>query len=177
LLLAIAGGFAWHARHPVLKGTPVSPPRSARQANLIDQDGHSTEPFGAPVSLVFFGYTNCNDNCPVALAMMETVDRTLGAPAGLRMLFVTTDPARDSPRVLRRYVREFGPRISGLTGSPQQLNTVIQSFGVAIDAESHEVAHGDAIYLVDAKGRILAQYPTWSKPADIVADVRTVAGI
>ncbi|HMD01981.1 MAG TPA: SCO family protein [Candidatus Baltobacteraceae bacterium] len=164
-----------HGR-PALRGTPLVPVRTLASTLLIDQNGRPAllPGTGAGATLVFFGYANCTDACPVGLATLAHVDRLLHAPAPLRIVFITVDPARDSPAALAKYTRSFDARIVALTGSSSQLAGVWSTFGVSIEPDSNEIAHGDSIYLMDPQGEILVEYPPDGPPADIAADARSL---
>ncbi len=103
-----------------------------------------------PVTLVFFGYTNCPDECPLVLSDMAAAMKRLSPAtrAKTQLLFITTDPARDKPGVLRDYLAKFDPRFLGLTGTMGQIRAAATSMGVAITGRhklpggGYEVGHG-----------------------------------
>jgi protein SCO1/2 len=130
---------------------------------LTDQDA---KPFtlsslrGHPVAL-FFGYTHCPDACPTALAKLARAIHAPDAPPGIRVVFVTVDRARDTPAVLKRYVRLFDPAIVGVTGSQQALEPVYAAYHVWFMAvpvnhgpNDYSVAHGTRIYYIARNGSI-----------------------
>ena len=131
---------------------------------LTDRDLH-----GHPV-LLYFGYTSCPDICPTTLASIAEALRLLGPrAAALRPLFVTVDPARDTPPVLRDYLRAFDPRIVGLTGSPTQLATVEHEWGIRVRAQGRAIDHTSVLLLIDRSGRLIAPLPS-DEPASVLAD-------
>lgn len=87
-----------------------------------------------PVTLVFFGFTHCRDECPLILNELADVYRRLPAPVReqTQVLFITTDPGRDTPEVMRSYVRRFDTRFVGLTGRLEDLLAAAESMGVAV---------------------------------------------
>jgi protein SCO1/2 len=131
---------------------------------LTDQDGR---PFtlsslrGDPVVL-FFGYTHCPDTCPTTLAHLTRALRAPGVPSDEHVAFVTVDPARDSPPVLKRYVRIFDPRFIGLTGTAAVLAPIYAAYhtwreDVPVHHGPHDdysVAHGAAIYFIGRNGTV-----------------------
>jgi protein SCO1/2 len=138
-------------------------PDRAPDFTLIDQDA---KPFtlsslqGHPVAL-FFGYTNCPDACPTALAKLTKVIHSPDAPSGIRVVFVTVDRARDTPAVLKRYVRLFDPAIIGVTGSQNALDPVYAAYHAWFMAvpvnhgpNNYSVAHGTRIYYIARNGSI-----------------------
>jgi protein SCO1/2 len=165
---------------PHYAGTPIDPPKLATDAILTDQSGHAQhliDPSFA-ATFVFFGYTHCPDECPLALATLGRAYRSL-APAvrqRTRVVFVTVDPAQDTPTVLGRYVANFDPHFVGLTGSRPVLAKVWQGYGVEIQPQAKElIGHGDAIYAIDATGHIVLIYTPDVKANDLEHDANALA--
>jgi protein SCO1/2 len=136
---------------------------TAPDFTLIDQNGR---PFtlsalhGHPVVL-FFGYTHCPDVCPTTLAHIARAVRTPGVPNDVHVAFITVDPQRDSPALLRRYIALFDPRFIGLTGSLNQLDPVYSAYHTwrqAIPAGSNKgdylMAHGTSVYYIGRDGAL-----------------------
>jgi protein SCO1/2 len=177
---ALLGAALFFAQRPSLQravtyaGTPIVPPKSAADAMLIDQNGapaHLIAP-GYDLTFLFFGYTHCPDECPLALASLGKAYRALAPDraARTRVVFVTVDPERDVPAVMRRYVASFDPHFTGLSGSRAQLAPVWAAYGVKIDRVTREIAHGDAIYAIDATRSVVLIYPPDAAAADLAAD-------
>jgi protein SCO1/2 len=116
--------------------------------------------------LVFFGFTRCPDVCPTSLATMTSALELLGA-AGERVqpVFVTVDPARDTPQALAAYVASFHPRLIGLTGSEAEIATVARAFRVhrvkyaPANGGDYAVDHGSLTYLMGPDGGFLTLIP------------------
>lgn len=114
------------------------------------------------VVVLYFGYTHCPDVCPLTLVHLHTVLQKLGKDAdGVRVLFVTVDPARDTVPVLHQYVTAFDPRIVGLTGSQNALAGLAKRYRAYYQREApktpsgdYEVTHSSAIYIFDRQGRV-----------------------
>jgi protein SCO1/2 len=133
---------------PPLQGARIGGPFT-----LTDQDGRklSSERFAGKYRLVYFGYTYCPDICPVdlqqiglAMKKLEASDR--GVAERVQPIFITTDPERDTPEVMKEYVAAFHPRLIGLTGSPEEIGKVSKAHGVyALKRETE----GSSEYLVD----------------------------
>ena len=143
--------------HVTYAGTPIDPPKVASDATLLDGHGgaaHVLAP-GVPLTFLFFGYTHCPDECPLALASLAKAYRALSPAqaARTRVVFVTVDPERDTPAVVERYVTNFDPHFTGLTDSRAVLAPLWKAYGVAVDPVSHQISHGDAIYAIDATGK------------------------
>ncbi|HVB90007.1 MAG TPA: SCO family protein [Beijerinckiaceae bacterium] len=111
--------------------------------------------------VLYFGYTHCPDECPVALANLSTALHALGSKANtLQSLFVTVDPTRDTPKVMGRYLKSFDKSIIGLTGSQAQIQQAEKDFRVyAAPANSHGkdliLNHSIFFYVMNPKGRFV----------------------
>lgn len=122
--------------------------------------------------LVFFGYSNCPDECPLTLQKMAAALKGLGPLADrVAPLFITVDPARDTSSRLASYLANFDPRIIGLTGSSQQIAKVSSAYRVYYSTADHEasgadlVSHSTFLYLIDPRGKLSALFSQ-----DITAD-------
>ncbi|HET6631807.1 MAG TPA: SCO family protein [Rhodanobacteraceae bacterium] len=139
--------------------------------------------FRGKIVLLYFGYTHCPDVCPLAMTHMHMVMQKLGPVAdGVRILFVSVDPARDTPQVLHDYVNAFDPRAVGLTGDDDAIRALARRYRVAFtrgkpDAQgNYDVTHSSGIYIFDKQGhaRLIA---TSSGDIDaMVHDIRQLAG-
>ncbi len=129
---------------------------------LVDQDGRTvTEKnfLGKPTAY-FFGFTNCPDACPTALADMTARMAALGDDANrLNVVFVSLDPERDTPQLLKTYLESFDPRIVALTGTPAAVADMAKKFRVywrkVGEGESYTLDHSTATYLMDSRGELL----------------------
>jgi protein SCO1 len=110
--------------------------------------------------LVYFGYTFCPTTCPTTLMDIATVLDKLGDEAArIQPIFITVDPQRDTPEVMRQYTQSFDPRIIGLSGDQQQIAAVAQAYGVYYThrkigpgAEDYVIDHSSYIYLMGPLG-------------------------
>lgn len=113
---------------------------------------------GKPTAL-FFGFTRCPATCPVTLQVLTNVLGRMGADADrLNVVFVSVDPERDTPKVLREYLSSFDSRIRGFTGTPAQVAAMAGAFKVQyrrvpLDGGDYTMDHTAAVILVDARGR------------------------
>ena len=134
---------------------------------LTDDSGHVVDQshYYGKVTMLYFGYTHCVDVCPDTLAKLGQAIRSVGpAGAGVRVLFVTVDPARDTATVLHRYVRAFGPEFVGLRGSNHALEVLARRYRVVYrrqkpDAHGdYEVTHSSGVFIFGRSGhaRLLA---------------------
>ena len=142
------------------KGSDISGTKIGGGWALTGMDGKSytSSNFAGKVQLVFFGFTQCPDICPTALAELSEMMRTLGDQASrVQVLMITVDPERDSPEVLRAYVSGFNTSFLGLTGTPAQIKQVAASFKAyyakAPAAKGgYSMDHSSSFYLLDPKG-------------------------
>ena len=134
-----------------------------RDFHLVDPSGvpRSLRDYRGKVVMMFFGYTNCPDQCPLNLAKMAQAVERLG-PDGQRVqgLFVTVDPARDTPEVLEKYVHAFNPSFVGLSANAATLASTAKDFKVYFAPEKADasgrymVTHNGSIFVFDRQGRL-----------------------
>jgi protein SCO1/2 len=157
----------------ILVGAAVAESAAAEETRLIDQFGRPVDAreFGGHWLLVYFGYTSCREICPAALTTMTAVLARLGPlAAAIDPLFVSLDPAHDSPAVMRAYIAHFDPRIRALTGSPQAVAEAARTFEVPWQRSSTSPVsdHGTLFYLVAPDGSVVqALHP--QQPIDELA--------
>ncbi len=168
-LLSSCGGAGADAPDPAraddgLYGAVLDQPYRVADVPLEDTEGRTApiaDRLDKPLTLVFFGYTNCPDICLAVMSdLASTVARLSQAQADqVQVLFVTTDPARDDPRTLRTYLDRFNPSFEGLTGSIQDVVTAGTAFHLAIQkgrklpTGGYEVTHSTPVLgLVPASG-------------------------
>jgi len=165
-LCAAVAGF-WLAREldssgpQLASGTWLGIPRTVADFQLTDSQGH---PFtlqdlrGRP-SLVFFGFTHCPDVCPTTLVKLAQVKKT--APlAGMRVLFITVDPQRDTPAAVGKYAQGFDPSFVGLTGDQAAIDRVTKAFAVAavrvdLPGGDYTMDHSAAVFMVNSRAQIV----------------------
>ena len=147
---------------------------------LTDQDGHAVtdqELKGRPF-LVFFGFTNCPDVCPTTLFEVSEILRALGPDADrTRALFITVDPERDTPAVMKEYLSSFDPHLSGLTGDPAAIAAVAKAYRVyfkkvPLDQGGYTMDHTAIVYLMDKTGRFVSPFSLKRTTDAAAADLR-----
>lgn len=133
--------------------------------------------------MMYFGYTHCPDVCPLTLVHLHLVMQKLGAEAGkVQILFVSVDPARDTPPVLHQYVTAFDPRIVGLTGAPQQIAAMAKRYRAAFNVDAkqpnggYEVSHSSGIYIFDKQGHAQLLGTSADAPDEFVHDMKLLIG-
>ena len=161
--LILTGMAAWMLAGPPARQTAASTnPGIGGGFNLVDQDGKPVDQsiLKGKWTAVFFGYTFCPDVCPTTLQTLGAATSQLGARGkDFQVVFVTVDPDRDKPAVLRSYLSSaaFPRGTIGLSGTPDQIASVTKAYGVFYQKEGtgagYAVDHSSAIYLMNPKGQ------------------------
>jgi len=147
---------------------------------LVDQDGKTVSDAdmkGRPF-LVYFGYTHCPDVCPTTLFEMSQMLHALGPDAGrIGALFITVDPERDTPAVLKDYLASFDPHLRGLTGGPAAVDAALKAYRVyakkvPLKDGDYTMDHTAVVYLMDKNGRFVAPFNMKRTAEAEAADVR-----
>lgn len=151
---------------------------------LTDQNGSkvSLSDFEDKLVFIFFGYAHCPDICPVTLSALNGAVRELGDEQGeVQVLFVTIDPERDDQEALKDYVPYFNESFIGLTGTPEEIKEVADSFGVYYVKEEtgsedgYFMGHTSSVYLLDKNGKIIMRYPqSKMEPGQIAEDLKSI---
>lgn len=186
--LAAALAFTSCEHEPQWKGTPIQPARTVAQTTFSDSTGLPVQllPPEGHAALVFFGYTNCPDVCPTTLADWTRVRSAMKADSSrVRFVFVTIDPARDTPAVAQRFAANFHPAFVGVSASQAEIDALQKTFGAtatitdskaesAHSSESHVTGHSVQTFLVDSKGSILVAYRFGAGWDVMSADINTL---
>jgi protein SCO1/2 len=147
---------------------------------LTDQNGKpitDADMKGHPF-LVFFGFTHCPDICPTTLFDVSEVFRSLGSDAkDVRALFITVDPERDTPAVLKDYLSSFDPRIVGVTGDDASIKAAEKAYRVyakkvPLDGGSYTMDHTAIVYLMNKDGHFVAPFSLKRRPEESAADLK-----
>jgi protein SCO1/2 len=145
------------------QGVDITGAEYAQVLNLNDADGKPRQlaDFKGKVTVVFFGYTQCPDVCPTTLLELAQVKKGLGADGErVQGVFVTVDPDRDTPELLKAYVSNFGADFVALRGTPEQTKAAAKNFKVFFSKvpgktdTSYTVDHTAGSYVFDTKGRV-----------------------
>lgn len=164
--------------------TPIPAPSAiGGPFSLVDQTGKpvtEADLKGKP-SLMFFGFTHCPDICPTALFDMTQVYKALGRDGDkVQAYFVSVDPERDTPEVLKSYVENFSPDLVGLTGTPEQVAAVAKVYRVyyaksgKTDTPDYLVDHSSIIYLMDPQGRFVKHFTYTTDAAALASSLADV---
>ena len=164
---------------PPLAGAKIGGPFT-----LTNQDGERTSEaeFNGQYRIIYFGYSYCPDVCPVDLAniMLGLKQAEKENPAlaqKIQPIFISIDPERDTPAVLKQYVSAFHPRLIGLTGSAEEIADVAEKYLIIYDIRKDEAAseylvdHSRQAYLFGPQGEPLALLPFDGTPQDVAAEI------
>jgi protein SCO1/2 len=168
-------------QNPMVMTVPPNGKTVGGPFELIDQNGktvHDTD-YRGKFLLVNFGYTYCPDMCPTGLQSISHALDTLGADADkVQPLYITIDPARDTPAKLKQYVIGFHPKIIGLTGSESQIETVAKEYqayyakGEPVDDHDYLMDHSSLTYLMGPDGKFISLFNEEIDPAELVKILR-----
>ena len=190
-LAILAGGF-WIAYDSLAPSAPdklsagdqrglFSGPQIGGPFALIDQDGkpRSDADFRGKPMLVYFGYTFCPDVCPTELMQMANAAELLGADAAkIQLVFITVDPERDTPAVLKDYVAQFSPHMVGLTGSAEAIAQAAKAYRVYYakakpDSDGlYMMDHSSLFYLMDGAGRFVTHFSPRTRTEEMAGAMR-----
>jgi protein SCO1/2 len=162
--------------------TPGAPAASAIGGSfaLVDHNGKALthrDMLGRPY-LVFFGFTHCPDICPTKAMEISQVFDALGPNARVSALFVTVDPERDTPEILKDYLSNFDPRLMGVTGPRENINAALKSFRVYArkapgdDPATYLYDHSTVVYLMDKQGRFVSGFNLNRAPEEAARELR-----
>jgi len=188
LMVSLAVGCGAEARLD-FKGTDISsssallfaPVPEKRRLALTDHTGRSVtlESLKGKLVVLFFGYTHCPDVCPTTLSDMAQALKSMRAEdaSQVQVLFVSVDPARDTPEILRAYVPYFHPGFLGLYGTPEQVAEAAQEFRVVYrkhvqaGVSDYLIDHSAGSYVLDKQGQSRLYLPYAMSAADIAHDL------
>ena len=181
-MLAAAGcdGLFAPPKSP-FKGVDVTGSAMGQELRLADHNGtpRSLVDFRGKVVVVAFGFTQCPDICPTTLADYASAVKSLGGDGrAVQVLFVTLDPERDTPELLRQYVPAFHPGFLGLWGNAEAIGNVTRDFKVYAQKrpgktqESYTIDHSTQSFVFDREGRTRLVIPHGTAPGAIASDLR-----
>ena len=166
---------------PQFKSIDLTGADYARDFALADQNGktRTIKDFAGKIVVVFFGFVQCPDVCPTSMTELASIKKSLGADGNkLQAIFITVDPERDTPDVLKAYMDNFDPTFLALRPTPQQLPAVAKDFkiyykkGEGRTADSYSMDHSAGSYVYDTQGR-LRLYNRYGSGADgLTGDIR-----
>ncbi len=162
-------------------GSDITGTKLGQEMVMVDGSGQerTLASYKGKVVLVFFGFTQCPDVCPTAMAELAQTMELLGDDADkVQVLMISVDPERDTPEILSAYVSAFDPRFVGLTGTPEQLSTTAKSFKAYYakapgpTPDQYTMDHASSFYLIDTEGEARALISGNASADDIASDIR-----
>ncbi|MDR1661344.1 MAG: SCO family protein [Azoarcus sp.] len=166
---------------PRFHNTDISGANYGQDFALLDPDGkiRRLADFRGKAVMVFFGFIHCPDICPTTLGRAAEARRLLGADGKrLQIVFITLDPERDSPEILREYTAAFGADILGLRAAPEKTQETAKAFRIYYrktpTGSSYTIDHSAISYLYDPEGRLRLAISHQSAPETVAADVATL---
>ena len=196
-------GFIGLAQIEETKLRGVTPQETRKAPDFILRDVITDREFRlseqrGEVLLIYFGYTNCHDVCPVTMLMFREIQNKLyeaGLGEKVKFVFVTTDPVRDTPEVLKNYVSNYGLiNVAALTGELEELEKVERLYGVPVEYTTPEgekipkedilagkvkeyfVGHGSFVYVIGPDGYLRELLLPGMKIKDIIHDLKIIIG-
>ena len=181
LVLVLVG---WKALAPPYQyqGSLIDPPVKAADFTLIDQDNKpwTLSDQSGNVVVIFFGYTSCTDVCPLTLSIFKQVETILDFPENLLFTYITVDPERDTPEVLKKNLQNFDPKFIGLTENLATLEPVWKDYGVfrqKVETDSptgYMMDHSATTYIIDQQGNWKLTYPYGTDARMISEDIHNL---
>jgi protein SCO1 len=163
------------AKFPAFHGSVITPPMPLADFALTNQNNQTVHlsDYRGKYVVLYFGFTNCPDECPLTMGYIKQMVDKLGALAKeIQVVMITSDPARDTPQALGEFLGHFNPSFVGLTSSLSNLQQVWKEFGVTVLANGE--THSAYVYLIDNQGNLIATYPALQNSKEITADMRTI---
>lgn len=166
---------------PAFQATDITGATFARDFRLTDHTGRqrTLADFRGKVVAVFFGYTHCPDVCPTTLADFAAALKLLGPDAArVQVIFVTLDPQRDTPEILRQFVPAFNPGFLGMYTDPDTLAQLAKEYKVVYQktsvkaADDYLIDHSAGTYIYDPRGHLRLLVPYGSAPEAIAHDLK-----
>ena len=171
-VLVVATAIVFLTQKHTLLGAVINAPAHAAEINLTDNNG---KPFAlshmqGKVVLLYFGYTNCPDECPLTMAHIKQAFDILGDKSkDVQVVMVSTDPVRDTQQALKDFMAKFNPNFLGLTGTPEELQKAWKDYGVTVENEGE--THSTFLYVIDQAGNIRETFQPDTQPDSIATDV------
>jgi protein SCO1/2 len=168
---------------PAFRATDITGAEFARDFRLIDHNGQTRTlaDFRGKAVALFFGYTHCPDVCPTTLSDFAAALQQLGSQADrVQVIFVTVDPERDTPELLREFVPAFNPGFLGMYSDPDTLRQLAKEYKVIYQktsvkaADDYLIDHSAGTYVYDPQGNLRLLMPYGSSPEAIAQDLKTL---
>lgn len=184
LSVLVGAGLVFVAVQASTGNGPVAASAFGGPFSLVDDDGRrvSEADFRGKPTVMFFGFTFCPEVCPTTLAELTADLAGLGPAADdLNVVFVSVDPERDTPEVLRGYLASFDPRIRGLMGTADEVAATAKAYAVfhrkvPLEGGDYTMDHTSSTFLMDAEGRFVGTISYGEDPKVAFAELKRLAG-
>ena len=162
-------------------GSDITGTKLGQEMTMVDGTGQARTlaDYKGKVAVVFFGFTQCPDVCPTAMAELSQTMELLGEDASkVQVLMISVDPDRDTPEVLAAYVSAFHPSFVGLTGTAEQLSTTAKSFKAyyakspGATPDQYSMDHASSFYLIDTEGEARVLVSGSASAQEIASDIQ-----
>jgi protein SCO1/2 len=166
IVLILAACSSFHAK-------PIDPIEPAAEIELLDHNGRlfRLSDMHGKVVLLFFGFTNCVDECPLTMAHLKLALEELGDDAGsVQVVLVSTDPVRDTPSALAEFLGHFNPTFLGIPGDQEELAAIWDNYDIEV-MDGGET-HSSFTYAIDKAGNLRLKIASESSPDEIASDLR-----
>lgn len=172
---------ACNPQQPVFSSIDVTGADYAKGFELTDHNGQvrTLKDFAGKVVVLFFGYTQCPDVCPTTMTELAEVKKALGKDGErLQGIFITVDPERDTPELLKAYMSNFDPSFVALRTSPDKLTALAKDYKIYFKKvegktpTSYSMDHSAGSYVYDTQGRLRLFTRYGSGPKPLTEDIR-----
>ncbi|MCL4835624.1 MAG: SCO family protein [Caldilineaceae bacterium] len=161
-------------------GPELSAPHPVPDVELMSVSGPvRLSDFQGKYLFVYFGYTFCPDVCPLTLSTLQSVRKRMPEEASqIQVVMISVDPERDTPEVLAKYMSYFDDTFVGITGSPEEIASIGEPFGLFYEkgegsaATGYLISHSARAYLIDPEGNARVAYPHGATDDQIIADLK-----
>ena len=160
---------------PSFHGEAIIPPVRAADIHMLDQNGNDFQLSAqkGKVVLVFFGFLNCPDECPLTMSQLSQALKKLGNGAqDVQVVLVSTDPVRDTPQAMKEYLANFNPTFLGITGTQAQLQPIWNDYSVMV-LDGGET-HSAYTYVIDQNGNLRLTFNAEMTSDEIASDLKTL---
>lgn len=172
-VLVVTGAALYVTRKTSFHGAVINPPIQAADIQLTDHNGQQFQlsTLKGKVVILYFGYTNCHEECPLTMAHLKEAFDALGEKSkDVQVVMISTDPARDTQAALKEFLRKFNPTFLGVTGTPDELAKAWSDYGVTV-LDNGET-HSNYIYVIDRSGYLRLTFLPDTSPDDESADLK-----
>jgi protein SCO1/2 len=180
-VVALAAASACQSA-PAAPELPVLPIGGDFQLTNHDGQPFALSSLRGKVVLIFFGYSSCPDACPTTLSKLSSVARRLGDDkAKIQALYISVDPDRDTPPVLKADMANFSIGALGLTGKKDDIDAVVKQYAAAYEivptpdsAAKYTISHTTSVYALDPQGRVRMTFPYEATVDEVVTGIRAI---